>query len=382
MDTYQFLQHYWWLVVSLLASFLVFLLFVQGGNSLIFALGKTEEERKMLINATGRKWEFTFTTLVTFGGAFFASFPLFYSTSFGGAYWLWMIILFSFVLQAVSYEFQNKAGNLLGRKTYQVFLVINGVVGPLLLGGAVATFFTGSAFLVSKENMLGGAMPVISHWANGWHGLDALANPWNVVMGLAVFFLARVLGILYAINVILDKEFNERCRHKLMIEAILFLLFFLAFLIRTLLADGYAVNPVTQEVYMESYKYLHNFLQMPVVLIVFLVGVVLVLSGIGLTVFRDGFRKGIWFSGAGTILAVLGLLLCAGWNHTAYYPSTADLQSSLTITNSSSSLFTLKVMAYVSLFVPVVIGYIFYAWRSIDKKKITAEEMKGKGHAY
>ncbi len=382
MDTYQFLQHYWWLVVSLLASFLVFLLFVQGGNSLIFALGKTEEERKMFINATGRKWEFTFTTLVTFGGAFFASFPLFYSTSFGGAYWLWMIILFSFVLQAVSYEFQNKSGNLLGRKAYQVFLVINGVVGPLLLGGAVATFFTGSAFLVNKENMLGGPMPVISHWANGWHGLDALANPWNVVMGLAVFFLARVLGILYALNVIVDKELNTRCRHKLMIEAVLFLLFFLAFLVRTLLADGYAVNPVTQEVYMESYKYLHNFLQMPGVLIVFLIGVVLVLSGMGLTVFREGFRKGIWFAGAGTVLTVLGLLLCAGWNHTAYYPSTADLQSSLTITNSSSSLFTLKVMAYVSLLVPVVIGYIFYTWRIMDKKKITAEEMKGKGHAY
>ncbi len=382
MDTYQFLQHYWWLVVSLLASFLVFLLFVQGGNSLIFALGKTEEERKMLINATGRKWEFTFTTLVTFGGAFFASFPLFYSTSFGGAYWLWMIILFSFVLQAVSYEFQNKSGNLLGRKAYQVFLVINGVVGPLLLGGAVATFFTGSAFLVNKENMLGGPMPVISHWANGWHGLDALANPWNVVMGLAVFFLARVLGILYALNVIVDKELNARCRHKLMIEAVLFLLFFLAFVVRTLLADGYAVNPVTQEVYMESYKYLHNFLQMPGVLIVFLIGVVLVLSGMGLTVFREGFRKGIWFAGAGTVLTVLGLLLCAGWNHTAYYPSTADLQSSLTITNSSSSLFTLKVMAYVSLLVPVVIGYIFYTWRIMDKKKITAEEMKGKGHAY
>ena len=276
MSTYIFLQHYWWLIVSLLGAILVFLLFVQGGNSLLFCLGKTEEHRKMMVNSTGRKWEFTFTTLVTFGGAFFASFPLFYSTSFGGAYWLWMIILFSFVLQAVSYEFQSKAGNLLGKKTYQTFLVINGVVGPLLLGGAVATFFTGSDFYINKANMGNIMMPVISQWGNGWHGLDALLNPWNVVLGLAVFFLARVLGLLYFINNIADDALITKCRRALYANAGLFLVFFLAFVIRTLLADGYVVNPDTKEIYMEPYKYLNNFLAMPAVLATFLIGVVLV----------------------------------------------------------------------------------------------------------
>ena len=298
----------------------------------------------MMINSTGRKWEFTFTTLVTFGGAFFASFPLFYSTSFGGAYWLWMIILFSFVLQAVSYEFQSKAGNLLGKTTYRTFLVINGVVGPVLLGGAVATFFTGSNFYINKGNIADAAMPVISQWANGWHGLDALLNPWNVVLGLAVFFLA--------------------------------------FVIRTLLADGYAVRPETGEVFMEPYKYLTNFLQMPVVLLVFLVGVVAVLWGIIRTLWKPAFDKGIWFAGAGTVLTVLALLLVAGYNNTAYYPSTHDLQSSLTLANSCSSQFTLKVMAYVSILVPFVLAYIFYAWRSIDNRKIDAKEMEEGGHAY
>lgn len=382
MDTYIFLQHYWWLIVSLLAGLLVFLLFVQGGNSLIFSLGKTEEQRSMLVNSTGRKWEFTFTTLVTFGGAFFASFPLFYSTSFGGAYWLWMIILFSFVLQAVSYEFQSKAGNLLGKKTYQVFLVINGIVGPVLLGGAVATFFTGSGFFVNKANITNQVMPVISSWESPWHGLEALLNPWNVVLGLGVFFLARILGILYFLNNIDDKELNERTRRALWLNTGLFLVFFLAFLVRILVGDGFAVNPDTQEVFMQPYKYFTNFIEMPLVLIVFLVGVVLVLFGIIYTLLKKTFTKGIWFAGAGTVLTVLGLLLCAGYNNTAYYPSTADLQSSLTISNSCSSMFTLKVMAYVSILVPFVLAYIFYAWRAIDKKKITATEMKGDDHAY
>ena len=354
MSTYIFLQHYWWLIVSLLGAILVFLLFVQGGNSLLFCLGKTEEHRKMMVNSTGRKWEFTFTTLVTFGGAFFASFPLFYSTSFGGAYWLWMIILFSFVLQAVSYEFQSKAGNLLGKKTYQTFLVINGVVGPLLLG----------------------------QWGNGWHGLDALLNPWNVVLGLAVFFLARVLGLLYFINNIADDALITKCRRALYANAGLFLVFFLAFVIRTLLADGYAVNPDTKEIYMEPYKYLNNFLAMPAVLATFLIGVVLVLFGILRTLLKKTFDKGIWFAGGGTILTVLALLLIAGYNNTAYYPSFTDIQSSLTLSNSCSSQFTLKTMAYVSILVPFVIAYIFYAWRSIDKKKIDAEEMDEGGHAY
>lgn len=382
MNAYIFLQHYWWFVVSLLGALLVFLLFVQGGNSLLFCLGKTEEQKKMMINSTGRKWEFTFTTLVTFGGAFFASFPLFYSTSFGGAYWLWMIILFSFVLQAVSYEFQSKAGNLLGKTTYRTFLVINGVVGPVLLGGAVATFFTGSNFYINKGNIADAAMPVISQWANGWHGLDALLNPWNVVLGLAVFFLARILGALYFINNINEDDLVKRCRRALWGNTALFLVFFLAFVIRTLLADGYAVRPETGEVFMEPYKYLTNFLQMPVVLLVFLVSVVAVLWGIIRTLWKPAFDKGIWFAGAGTVLTVLALLLVAGYNNTAYYPSTHDLQSSLTLANSCSSQFTLKVMAYVSILVPFVLAYIFYAWRSIDNRKIDAKEMEEGGHAY
>ena len=382
MNAYIFLQHYWWFVVSLLGALLVFLLFVQGGNSLLFCLGKTEEQKKMMINSTGRKWEFTFTTLVTFGGAFFASFPLFYSTSFGGAYWLWMIILFSFVLQAVSYEFQSKAGNLLGKTTYRTFLVINGVVGPVLLGGAVATFFTGSNFYINKGNIADAAMPVISQWANGWHGLDALLNPWNVVLGLAVFFLARILGALYFINNINEDDLVKRCHRALWGNTALFLVFFLAFVIRTLPADGYAVRPETGEVFMEPYKYLTNFLQMPVVLLVFLVGVVAVLWGIIRTLWKPAFDKGIWFAGAGTVLTVLALLLVAGYNNTAYYPSTHDLRSSLTLANSCSSQFTLKVMAYVSILVPFVLAYIFYAWRSIDNRKIDAKEMEEGGHAY
>ncbi|ERI85432.1 cytochrome d ubiquinol oxidase, subunit II [Bacteroides pyogenes F0041] len=379
---YIFLQQYWWLVVSLLGAILVFLMFVQGGNSLLFCLGKTEKHRKMMVNSTGRKWEFTFTTLVTFGGAFFASFPLFYSTSFGGAYWLWMIILFSFVLQAVSYEFQSKAGNLLGKKTYQTFLVLNGVVGPVLLGGAVATFFTGSNFFINKGNMTDTLMPVISQWGNGWHGLDALADIWNVVLGVAVFFLARVLGALYFINNIADKELTDKCRRAVLNNALFFLVFFLAFVIRTLVSDGFAVNPDTQEIYMQPYKYFINFIEMPVVLLLFLAGVVLVLFGIGKTILKKTFDKGIWFAGIGTVFTVLSLLLVAGYNNTAYYPSNLDLQSSLTLSNSCSSEFTLKVMAYVSILVPFVIAYIFYAWRSIDRHKITEEEMDQGGHSY
>lgn len=379
---YIYLQQYWWIIVSLLGAILVFLLFVQGGNSLLFCIGKSEEHRQLMVNSTGRKWEFTFTTLVTFGGAFFASFPLFYSTSFGGAYWLWMIILFSFVLQAVSYEFQSKAGNLLGKKTYQGFLVLNGVVGPLLLGGAVATFFTGSDFYINKANLTDTLMPVISSWGNGWHGLDALTNVWNVILGLAVFFLARVLGALYFINNIADDGLVAKARRAVRNNAVLFLLFFLSFLIRTLLSEGFAVNPDTQEIYMQPYKYLINFVDMPVVLVLFLLGVVLVLFGIGKTVLKTSFDKGIWYAGLGTVLTVFSLLLVAGLNHTAYYPSLADLQSSLTIANSCSSEFTLETMAYVSVLVPFVVAYIFYAWQRIDVRKITKEEVEREGHSY
>lgn len=379
--TYAFLQQYWWFLVSLLGALLVFLLFVQGANSLIFSLGHTPEERRLVVNSTGRKWELTFTTLVTFGGAFFASFPLFYSTSFGGAYWLWMIILFSFVIQAVSYEFQNKLGNLLGVNTFQIFLVINGILGPVLLGGAVATFFDGSNFTVAKDNIVSGFNPVISSWANASHGLDALLDPWNLVLALGVFFLARILGLLYIINNVDDDALRNRGRMLLRSNTVLFLIFFLAFLIRTLLKDGYAVNPETGVIFMEPLKYLHNFLDMWYVTAVLLIGVVLVLFGIGRTLLTKNYIRGIWPTGIGVVLTVLALLLCAGWNNTAYYPSNADLQSSLTITNSSSSEFTLQTMAIVSLFIPFVLAYIAYAWYCLDKKKITKEEIE-QGEAY
>ncbi|MBS5551324.1 MAG: cytochrome d ubiquinol oxidase subunit II [Bacteroides sp.] len=381
-STYIFLQHYWWFLVSLLGALLVFLLFVQGGNSLLFRLGRTEDERTMLVNSTGRKWEFTFTTLVTFGGAFFASFPLFYSTSFGGAYWLWMIILFTFVLQAVSYEFQSKLGNLLGKRTYQYFLVLNGLVGPVLLGVAVATFFNGSEFLVSKGNLTDELMPVISQWANGWHGLDALAHPTNLLLGFAVFFLSRLLGTLYFINNIRSESLVQRCRRQLVVDGIPFLLLFLAFVAHVLLKDGFAVQPETGEIAMEPFKYFNNLIAMPYLLVLFLVGVVGVLFGLGKSIFCKTYTRGIWFTGVGTVLTVLALLLTVGYNHTAYYPSTADLQSSLTLSNSCSSLFTLQTMAYVSVLVPFVLAYIVYAWRAIDRKPITEEEIKRDEHLY
>ena len=373
--TYEFLQHYWWFLVSLLGAILVFMMFVQGGNSLIFSLGRTPEERRMLINSTGRKWALTFTTLVTFGGAFFASFPLFYSTSFGGAYWLWMIILFTFVLQAVSYEFQNKLGNFLGPKTFQWCLVVNGIVGPLLIGGAVATFFDGSNFIIEKANLMDGMQPIISKWANASNGLDALLDPWNLILGFAVFFLARVLGLLYYINNIKDDVIESRATVQLLGNAVTFLIFFLAFVIRTLLKDGYAWQPETGLIFMEPYKYLHNLLDMWYLLIVFVIGVVLVLYGIFRTVVSKTYVKGIWPAGIGVVLTVLVLLLIAGWNHTAYYPSNADVQSSLTIANSCSSEFTLRTMAIVSLLIPFVLAYIAYAWYSLDKKKIDKKEM-------
>lgn len=379
--TYSFLQHYWWFLVSLLGALLVFLMFVQGANSMLFSLGRTEAERRLLVNSTGRKWEFTFTTLVTFGGAFFASFPLFYSTSFGGAYWVWMIILFSFVAQAVSYEFQNKLGNLLGARTFQTMLVINGVVGPLLLGMAVATFFNGANFVVDKMNLTVFSQPVISHWANASGGLDAVADPCNVVLGLAVFFLSRVLGLLYTKNNINDDVLSLRISRRLIIEAACFLVFFLLFLVRTLFKDGYAYNPSTGDIFIEPQKYLNNLIDMWYVALTLVVGVVLVLYGIVRTIYNKVYIFGIWFAGIGVVMVVLSLLLCAGWNNTAYYPSIANLQSSLTIANSCSSEFTLHTMAVVSLLIPFVLAYIVYAWRCIDKKKLDHDEISH-GEAY
>ena len=361
----------------------MFLLFVQGGQSLLFTIGKTELQQKMLLNSTGRKWEFTFTTLVTFGGAFFASFPLFYSTSFGGAYWVWMLLLLCFVLQAVSYEYQAKTGNLLGKKTYRVFLIINGVLAPILLGTAVGTFFNGAEFVVNKEHLTDISMPVISAWATPWHGLEAAFVIGNLCLGIALFSLARLLGLLYFINNIDDEEIRTRCRKRLLPETIVFLPFFLAFVIRLMLIDGFAVNPETGEVFMRPYKYFINLVEMPAVLAVLLVGVVGVLFGIGKSIYVRTWNQGIWFAGAGTVLTVLALLLCAGWNDTAYYPSLVDLQSSLTIQNSCSSPFTLKVMSFVSILIPFVVAYIFYAWRVIDLRKIDRAEIQEEdGHVY
>ena len=383
--TYEFLQHYWCFIVSLLGALLVFLLFVQGANSMIFTLGKTPQERRMLINSTGRKWEFTFTTLVTFGGAFFASFPLFYSTSFGGAYWLWMLILFTFVLQAVSYEFQNKIGNFLGPTTFQCFLVLNGILGPLLLGGAVATFFEGSNFIVDKGTLTSpllseGTGEAISRWANASHGLDALLNFWVVWFGLTVLFLARTLGILYMMNNIKDDELRSQAHKNLFGNALAFVVAFVVYLVHLLLKDGFAYDE-TGTIFMEPNKYLHNMIDMWYLTAILLVGVVLVLYGIGIAGFKKS-TQGIWPAGIGTVLTVTPLLLLSAWNHTAYYPSTADLQSSLTLENSCSSYFTLNTMFWVSLLVPFVLAYIVYAWRKIDSKKIDHTEIEADDHAY
>jgi cytochrome d ubiquinol oxidase subunit II len=382
MFTYSFLQHYWWFIISLLGGILTFLLFVQGGQSMLFSLAKTEDERRLLVNVLGRKWEYTFTTLVTFGGAFFASFPLFYSTSFGGAYWVWMAILFCFIIQAVSYEFQSKPGNTYGKTTYRVFLFINGLLGTILIGAAVATFFTGSDFLVNKGNITNQLAPVISQWGNEWHGLEALLNLRNWMLGLAVFFLSRTSASLFFVNRLNNENLEKRSRKAVLVNAVPFLVFFLTFVIWTMLAEGFAVNPETGVVYMEKYKYFFNLIEMPIVLALFLLGVIGVLWGIGGTVLKDSFKKGIWFTGVGSILAVCSLLLLAGYNNTAYYPATPDLQSSLTIFNSSSSEFTLNAMTIVSVLIPFVLAYIFYAWRSMEKKRTDINDINSDDHAY
>ena len=374
MITYTFLQQYWWFLIALLGGLLVFLLFVQGGNALIFLASKNESERELIINSTGRKWELTFTTLVTFGGAFFASFPLFYSTSFGGAYWVWILILITFVFQAVSYEFQGKAGNLLGKNTFRIFLTLNGCLAPLLIGTAVGTFFTGSQFAVDKAAVGNIAAPVISRWATQWHGLEAVANPFNVGFGLMVMCLAVSLGALYLINNIKNEKLATQLRRSLLISFLCFLLLLVYVVITLLTMDGFAVD-ANGEVFMEEYKYLHNFLQMPAVLAMFLVGAVLLVWGVVATLLKQRFSRGIWLAAPGTVLAVMAIFMIAGYNNTAYYPSTYDLQSSLTLANSCSSEFTLSTMAVVSLIIPFVVGYIAYFWRQMDKKSLTTEEL-------
>jgi cytochrome d ubiquinol oxidase subunit II len=363
-----FYQQYWWLLVSVLGSILVFLLFVQGGQTLIHQIGKTENERSLLVNTLGRKWEFTFTTLVTFGGAFFASFPLFYSTSFGGAYWVWIAILLAFTIQAVSYEFRTKPNNMLGKRTFEIMLFLNGFLGTILLGTAVGTFFNGAAFGLNMMNNVS--------WYGPARGLEAVLNFHNVLLGLTVFFLSRVLGLLYFIRTVDHQPILKRSKKHLWFNAIPFLVFFLSFATWLLIKDGFAVNPESGHITMEQYKYLHNFIQMPIVLGLFLLGVIGVLFGIIKTLFsKKLFDNGIWFSGIGTFLVVLSLFLIAGFNNTAFYPSLHELNDSLTIQNASSSLFTLKTMSIVSILIPFVLAYIVFAWRAINKKKITEEEI-------
>jgi cytochrome bd ubiquinol oxidase subunit II len=381
MITYSFLQHYWWFIISLLGGILAFLLFIQGGQSMLFTLSKTEDERRLLVNVLGRKWEFTFTTLVTFGGAFFASFPLFYSTSFGGAYWVWMAILFCFTLQAVSYEFQSKPGNVFGVNTYRAFLFANGLLGTFLIGVAIATFFTGSDFIVNKANITEQLTPVISQWQNPWHGLEALLSIRNLTLGLAVFFLSRAQATLFFINRLNNPVLEKRSRKYLLINTLPFLVFFLTFVIWTLLSEGFAVDATTGVVAMEKYKYFTNLIEMPVILVFLLLGVVGVLYGIGRSLLSEKFKSGIWFSGIGTIITVCCLFLIAGYNNTSFYPS-INLQSSLTISNASSSLFTLKAMSIVSIAIPFVLAYIFYAWRAMEKNRTDIDDVNNDSHAY
>lgn len=374
MITYEFLQQYWWFLIALLGGLLVFLLFVQGGNALIFFAGKNEDQRQLIVNSTGRKWELTFTTLVTFGGAFFASFPLFYSTSFGGAYWVWILILITFVFQAVSYEFQSKAGNLLGKKAFRIFLTLNGCLAPLLIGTAVGTFFTGSQFIVNKNAVGDIGSPIISRWCSDWRGLEAVANPFNVEFGLMVMFLAITLGALYMINNIANTDLAKQLRRNMLVCFACFLVMFLLVVIQLITMEGFAVD-ANGIVSMEKGKYLTNLLEMPVVLVMLLLGAVLLVAGVLLTLLRKEFNKGIWLAAPGTVLAVMALFMIAGYNGTAYYPSTADLQSSLTLANSCSSQFTLRTMAIVSLIIPFVVAYIAYFWRKMDRQSLTTEEL-------
>ncbi len=382
MITYSFLQQYWWFIISLLGGILAFLLFVQGGQTLLFSLSKTEDERRLLVNVLGRKWEFTFTTLVTFGGAFFASFPLFYSTSFGGAYWVWMAILFCFIIQAVSYEFQSKPGNLYGANTYRIFLFINGLLGTFLIGVAIATFFTGSDFAINKGNITNQLAPAISTWQNPWHGLEALLNIRNITLGLAVFFLSRSQALLYFINRLNNEALETRSRKQLLYNALPFLVFFLTFVIWTILSEGFAVDKSSGVVFLSPYKYFVNLIEMPIVLLAFLIGVVAVLYGIGRSLLSEKFKAGIWFSGIGTVITVCSLLLITGYNNTSFYPSSSNLQSSLTIYNSSSSEFTLHAMSIASLLIPFVLAYIVYAWRAMEKNKTDIEDINNDHHAY
>lgn len=372
--SYTFLQNYWWCLIALLGGLLVFLMFVQGANLHLINKSLSDLQKRMVVNSTGRKWELAFTTLVTFGGAFFASFPLFYSTSFGGAYWVWMLLLVTFVFQAVSYEFLNKKENLLGVKGFRIALVANGFLAPFVVGTAVGTFFTGSNFVVNKTAIMDLSAPVISYWTTGWRGLEALAQPHAVLLGLTLVGLTTILGAQYLLNNIEDSDLEGKMRKTIKFAALPFLVCFLVWAGMLLVKEGFAVDS-TGTVFMEKFKYLHNLLQMPAVLAMLLVGVVLVLASIWMGGFTKS-RRAIWAGGIGTVLTVMSVFFLAGFNGTAYYPSNADLQSSLTLANSCSSQYTLFVMSCVSLLIPFVLAYIIYAWRAMDKKKITEKEIK------
>ncbi len=379
MTELELLQAYWWLLIAVLGAALVFMLFVQGGQSMLYC-NVSEPTRQLMVNSLGRKWELTFTTLVVFGGAFFASFPLFYSTSFGGAYWLWMLILLSFVLQAVSYEFRRKRGNLYGTRTYDAFLMFNGLFGCVLLGVAVGTFFFGGEFTVTKTNILNAGAPVISQWAPS-HGLEAIACWKNLLLGVAVFFLARTLAAMYFINNISgDEALTKKMRRSTLVNGIIFAVLFVAFLGVLLTSDGLRYENGT--FVGVEYIYFNNLLEMWWLIIVLLIGVVAVLYGIGLTAFSSTSRAGIWWSGIGTVLAVIVLFCLAGYNSTAYLPSITDPQSSLCLANSSSSLFTLKVMSIVSISVPFVLAYIAYVWYKMNQRPISGSDLEKESHSY
>ena len=382
METYLAYQHYWWFIISLLCGILVFLLFVQGGQTLIGRLSGGDKDRKtLLINVLGHKWELTFTTLVTFGGAFFASFPLFYSTSFGGAFYVWMAILFFFVIQAVAYEYRTKPANLLGERTYETFLLLNGLFGTILLGTAVGTLFTGAEFTVLRDNIaqIGGSN-VISQWQSPWRGLEAICDYRNVALGLAVFFLSRTLAIHYFYATVDDEAIIERTKRPLAISTALFLVSFLTFFIGVMAGGGYETNPFTERIWYVEHKHLLNFIELPWLAATFLAGLAAVLTGLFMGFKRN--RKAIWASGIGVVVTVTALMMCAGFNNTAYYPSLSDMNSSLTISNSSSSLFTLRTMTYVSFLVPVVVAYIWYVWRNMTRGKESVGEIEKETDKY
>ena len=367
------LQQYWWFLIAVLGGLFVFMTFVQGGQTLFYTLAKSDEERNVLVNSLGRKWELTFTSLVMFGGALFAAFPLFYAVSFGGAYYVWMAILFSFIIQAVSYEYRKKPDNLFGERSYETLLFINGSAGVFLIGAAVATLFTGGNFIVDTMNL--------SHWTTKSYGLEALLDPFNLAFGLMLFFLARIQGSMYFLNNVAEESIALRARKSIRTNALFFLPLFIGVAAAILLMNGHGYDPQSQTVEIVAFKFLKNFMAMPVVALMLLAGTLLVLFSLYSTLFKES-NRGIWSSGLGTVLVVMSLFLVLGLNNTVYYPSLSEMQSSLSIENSSGSHYTLTAMSYVSLFVPAVLAYIIVVWRAMDREPITIDEVESDSHHY